>query len=431
MADQQLIVVGSSHKVAPLRLLESLAFTSQEVAAILPDLQQAYALPEVLLLSTCNRTEIYAMSTDVNADVVVLSEWLIQRSQARTQLDPQHIYDFKGDAALDHLMRVICGLDSMMLGETEIAGQVQQALDIAREMNTGRNHLVQTFSAAFRTSKRARNETAINAGTTSVASAAVHLARRVFSDLGRRRVLIVGAGETGSLVARHFTAHAPGALVVANRTRSRAEALAREVGGSVVSFGKWAEVLPTIDIAVCATQSPVPLITKSLVAEAVRPGGARPLLLVDISLPHNIETSVMDVENVYLHDINDLTRIVEKNLSKRAKEIPNVEKIISEEKKNLLSQQATQKVGPFIKDLRRHFEDVRQKEVDRFISKFDEQDRPLAERLTRDLVNKLLHDPMVEIRTLGNQSQANQDRLAWARRLFGLDRISESGDRND
>jgi glutamyl-tRNA reductase len=425
MPPSHLIIVGSSHQTAPLKLLESLSLAPDEVKKLLPEIKSRAGLEEALLLSTCNRTEIFGTAPNPDSSSRELERWLVDISKKRLEIGPENLYVHIGELAAEHLFRLVCGLDSMMLGETEISGQVQDALDLSYDAGTAGSFFTQLFSAAFRTCKRARRETAISEGMTSVASAAVYMARRIFGELDRRSVLVVGAGETGSLVARHFKELRPKEIVVANRTRSKAEALAREVNGRSVSMSDWARILSAVDIVVSATRSPNPIITRKDVEDAVGGRAARMLLLIDISLPNNVEPSVGEIENVFLHDMNDLAGIVKQNLKRRAKEIPAVEAIIHDEKIAFLGSQSSSQVGPLIKELRDSYENLRKSELERFASKLTDEQRSIADRLTRDLVNKLLHKPTVEIRALGERPEADTERLSWAKRLFGLNGDNE------
>lgn len=427
MTDHGLILIGSSHHTAPLDLLESLALSPDETGSVLPELREQVDLDEVILLSTCNRTEVYGLSRDPRESSERLERWLLELSEKRTPIRPENLYARVDRDAVEHLFRVTCGLDSMMLGETEITGQVQRALELAREIGTANSFMTQLLSAAFRACKRARTETGINAGTTSVASAAVHLSRRVFGDLDRRAILVVGAGETGTLLARHFRQHTPRTLYLANRTQARAEALAEDVQGTAIPMEDWVDMLGRVDAVICATHSKQPLVTAEMVRRVARERSSRMLLLVDVSMPRNVERAAGELENVFLYDLYDLKKIVDQNLARRAEEVPAVESIIEAEMNEFFTRQATLEVGPVIRELRQRFEVLRQKEIERFSSRFSEQDRPVAERLTRDLINKLLHWPTLEIRSLAGQAGSDAERLAWARRLFGLDRAEEEG----
>jgi glutamyl-tRNA reductase len=422
MAARELTLIGASHRTAPLDMLGSLALAPDEIARLLPAVREEAGLDEALILGTCNRTEIYGLTADPAAANERLERWLIRLAEPRAEVAPGHLYARSGDDATRHLYRVICGLDSLILGETEIVGQAQRALDLAREAGTAGGFLGQLFAAAFHAGKRSRTETGIGAGTTSVASAAVHLARRVFGDLGRREVLVLGAGETGVLAARHFRQHAPRTLYIANRTPERAAELAREVDGRAIPIDEWVSLLRSVDTVVCATHAKEPLITAPMVREAVRHRGSRMLLLIDLAVTRNIDSAVAGIDNVYRHDLYDMQAIVEQSLARRAREIPAVEAIVDRELAEFIGRRATLEAGPVIRELRERFEELRRQELARFAARFDERYRPVAERLTGDLVNKLLHWPTLELRALAREPDCGGERVAWARRLFGLDR---------
>jgi glutamyl-tRNA reductase len=428
MGEQGLILIGSSHHTAPLDLLESLALTPDEAGELLPALRNDLDLDEVMLLSTCNRTEVYGLTRDPKRTAGLAEDRLIALAGDGSGVRSENLYSRAERDAVEHLFRVTCGLDSLILGETEITGQVQRAFELARRVGTAGSFLTQVSSAAFRACKRARSETRINAGTTSVASAAVHMARRVFGDLGRREVAVVGAGETGTLAARHFRQQTPRTLYLANRTPERAEALAAEVDGTAIPLEDWAALLETVDAVVCATHAKTPLITAEMVRSAIQRRPSRMLLIIDVSLPRNVEQEVGELENVFLYDMYDLRKIVEQNLERRAREVPAVEAIIDSELQEFFGRQATMEVGPVIRDLRQRFEIIRRSEIERFKSRFNEEDLPVAERLTRDMINKLLHWPTLEIRSLARDNGSDAEQLSWARRLFGLDRNDDEGD---
>jgi glutamyl-tRNA reductase len=422
MAGAEPIIVGASHRTAPLDLLGAMAVAPDEVPGLLPELCREAGLEEALILSTCNRTEIHGLTVDPAAAAARLQDWLIRRVSDRAAVEPGHLCARSGDEAVRHLLRVVCGLESMILGEAEIAGQAQRALDLAREAGCARGFLARLYAAAFHAGKRARTETGIGAGTTSVASAAVHLSRRVFGDLDRREVLVLGAGETGVLAARHFRQQAPRTLYIANRTPERAAALAGEVGGTAIPMDEWASLLATVDAVVCATHAREPLLTEPAVRAAARRRGSRMLLLIDLAVTRNIDPAVAGVDNVYLHDLYDLQGIVEQSLARRAREVPAVEAIIERELGGFAGRTATLEAAPVIRELRERFEELRRRELARFAARLDERSRAAADRLTSDLIHKLLHWPTLELRALAREPDGGAEGLALARRLFGLDR---------
>lgn len=423
-----LVFIGASHKTTPLQILESVAFGPDRVLTLLPEIRVRLGLDEVAVLSTCNRTEVYGVSTDPTRSLRAVEQWLLGLSQGPSSIRPENLIRFSGSDVAEHAFRVASGIDSMIVGETQIAGQAEDAFRLAREADTAGPQLRELFAAAHRAQRRVRSETGIGEGSVSMASAAVHLARRVFGKLDKRRILIVGAGDTAALAARHFEKQNPAAMYISNRTFARAEDLARELSAAAIPLDACTSLLGSVDVVLFATRSPEPLATKETVTDAVAPRGSRMLLLIDVSLPRNVDPRVSDIENVFLHDMYDLRQIVEQNLARRAKEIPAAEKILRNELRGFLRHRTAAQAGPLIRDLRERYETVRRAEVERFLRQFREEDRPVVERLTRNLVNKLLHRPMVEIKGLSRDEQTQLERLSWARSLFGLDGIDRNGD---
>ena len=426
---EQLILVGASHKTTPLSILESIALTPDEVCRRLPEIRERAALGEAMLLSTCNRTEVYGTAVDPAAAAVKLEEWLLEIAEREGRLRPDHIVHRWEREVVDHLFHVTCGVDSMMLGETQIMGQIETSLEIAMKAETAGAGLIRLVSAASRVCKRARSETAISAGVVSVASATTYLARRIFGDLSRRTVMIVGTGETGTLAAKHFRNRPLRRLIVTNRTGSRAEELAREVDGEAVPFEERDRYLGESDVAICATHSKELLFTKEGIGNALAGRASRMLLLIDISLPRNIDPAADGVENVFLHDMNDLKQIVDQNLERRSGEIPLVRQIVQKEVDAFFRGRASLGAGPLIRDLRGKFEAIREKELDRSLRKFREEDHEAVRRLTRDLIQKLIHHPVVEMRESAKTPEIFGERISWFRRLFGLDESDEENDK--
>lgn len=430
MIDKTLVLVGSSHRTAPLDLLKDLSLSPAKIREQLPVVKERLGLEEVVILSTCNRTEIYA-SGPQDVDIAgALERWMLEMAPTGSDISPRNLYVNLGEDAAGHLLRTATGLDSMMVGETEIAGQIQDAIDTAREAGTALGFFARLFSSASRAGKRARTETDISAGTTSVASAAVHMAHRIFGDLSRHRALMIGAGETGRLVCRHLAHHGIGKLVVANRSRHAALEVAGEFGGEALALEDRGEALLEADVVVAATHSPEPLITARMVRDVMRRRSSRMLLLVDISMPPNIEASVSSVDNVFLNDMNDLRAMVQRTLDRRSREIPAVEKIVSGELACFAAQQAAMKAGPLIREVRERYEALGAAELERFAARFAQGDREVADRLVGDLINKLLHWPTLELRAMAQDPEVDPQNVAWARRLFGLDRpVNGKGDR--
>jgi glutamyl-tRNA reductase len=416
----ELVVVGLSHRTAPLDLRERMAFTAMEAEESLRAAEETAEISERLLLSTCNRTEFYSLTetTEMGKDLFlqIVRE---RRGIEASELDGS-VYVMNGREMVAHLFRVAASVDSMVLGEAQILGQVHDAFEIARRAGTTGPLMHRLLEAAFRVGKRVRTETEIGSGAVSVSSAAVNLAAKIFSDMPERVALLIGSGETGELAARHLKEQGIGRLLVANRTPERAVALAKELDGEAVSFDDLEGALSHASILVSATASPVPLVRHDMVRRVVSARGNRPLLILDIAVPRDVERSVGDLQNVFLYDIDALQGLVNQNLERRKREIPKVDAIIEHELEQFLRWYGSLDATPVIRELRDRFERIRAEEVERHARKFREEDRAQIDALTRSIVNKLLHEPSVAIRALHKHAGGPVHRLEIVRRLFGL-----------
>jgi glutamyl-tRNA reductase len=416
----EILVCGVDHRTAPLELRETLAFSPEEARAALAGLRGDGVLPEIALLSTCNRTELYAASSDVAAGLDRLRERLGGLKGLDLAPHAAGVHAQSGPAAARHLFRVAAGLDSMVLGEKQILGQVRDAHALAREEGTAGPVLDHLFQTALHAGKRAQAETQIGAGAASVPSAAVALAAKVFGNLEQRRVVVVGAGATAELAARRFAERKPAALVVANRTRERAASLAEAVGGAARPLEELPAVLLEADVVVCATRAPGFVVTAAMVARAMAGRRQRPLVLVDVAVPRDVEPEAGQEENVFLYPIDALRTIVDQSLARRQQEAPRVEVLVAEECGRFLEWLRGLEATPVVRELREHFERVRAEEVKKILSHFHESDRERVERLTKALVNKLLHAPTVRLKARDGEPEAHRERLHAVRELFAL-----------
>jgi glutamyl-tRNA reductase len=351
---------------------------------------------------------------------------LVQRAKGTDLLapGPERYTLADGDAAR-HLLRVAAGLDSMVLGEAEILGQVKDALAAAVAESASGTLLDRLLTTALRAGKRARTETEIGAGTVSVASAAVALAGKVFSDLAECQVLVVGAGETARLAGQHFALRRPAALRVANRTPERAAALAQALGGEAISLDTLSSAVAAADVVVFATSAGRPLLGSETVREALRARRGRPLLLLDLGVPRNVEAGVAALDGVFLHTVDAVRGHVDENLCRRRRAVPRVEAIVEEELATFLDWVRSLEVTPTLRALRERFEEVRAAEVGRHLGRFSKEDAERVESLTRSLVNKLLHTPMTRLKALANGNGEDLRRLDAVRELFDLEAKSE------
>ena len=408
-----LLSVGLSHKQASIEVRERLAIPGDRLPQRLEALRRIPGVREVFLLSTCNRLEIFAAadSREVAAD-------LLETLDAAAA--PLAVCRF-GDAALRHLFRIAASLESMVLGEAQILGQVKEAAAQARSAGTLGPELERAFAGAVGAAKRVRTETEIARGTVSVSSVAVEVARKLLGDLRDRSVLLIGAGEMAELAARELRAQGAKELLVANRTVSRAEQLASAAGGAAVGLGELPRLLERADVVICSTGSAGHLITRELVANAVKSRRFRPLFLVDLSLPRNVEPSANELEGVYVYDLDDLERVAAQNRILRQAQIGSAEAIVEEELRAFVAWTHERRAVPVLARLRAQGEALAKEEAERTLAAalrgLDERQQKSVRAMASAIVNKLLHGPTARLRT-----EAGCGPLAdAAAELFGLD----------
>ena len=416
-----LLLVGMNHRTAGLDLREALAFTRDERLVAYGRLM-AGGCAEALIVTTCNRTEFYVAHLDAaSADACIRD--VVRHLRGADLLAPGALrYAAADTEAGRHLFRVASGLDSMVLGDAQILGQIKEAVALAREAGTVGPLLDRLFDRALRTGKRARAETSVSGGIVSVASAAVELLRTELTSLGGRRVLVVGAGEAARLVARQLAQARPACILIANRTREAAEELAASIGGQALALSDVAGALGGVDAVVSATRAPRFVVTATDVATAMRQPAIQRLVLIDLAVPRDIDPAAAQIPGVALHAIDAIQRVVDATLSRRIAEIPRVERLVDDELARFDTWRRSRAVTPLVRELRAHFEQVRIEEVSRLLKHAPADERARAERLTQALVNRLLHGPTVSIKDADPASDAGQSRLHAARDLFALGR---------
>lgn len=328
-----LIAIGINHKTAPVALREQVAFNADSLVDALLSLKQGDKAKEAVIVSTCNRTEIYALS-EQSGDVSTadeLKQWLAEFHALSTSSIEQHSYTYFDDKAVQHMMRVASGLDSMVLGEPQILGQVKQAFNDAKHTGVIGNGLERLFQYTFAVAKRVRTETEIGSNAVSVAFASVQLARHIFSKLENQTVLLVGAGETIELVAQHLQEQGVSNLMVANRTLARAEGLSKKLGARAITLAQLPSHLAEADIVISSTASQLPLIGKGMVEQALKARKNRPVFMVDLAVPRDIEAEVSELDNAYLYTVDDLQQIVEQNIASRQSAAETAEHMVLEQ----------------------------------------------------------------------------------------------------
>jgi glutamyl-tRNA reductase len=416
-----LLVVGMNHRTASLAERESLALAPDAADGVLAEALRRDPIREALVISTCNRTEFYLAAEDPDGASAALRA-AVECIKGADLLPPgPSIYRLDDAAAIRHAFRVACGLDSMVLGEAQILSQLKDAYTTAREAGAAGPMLDRLFESAFRAGKRARAETSIGAGVVSIASAACELARQGLRSLDARRVVVVGAGETSRLAAKHLARHCPGGVTVVNRTFARAEALASELGLAAQPFERLTEAVAAADLVVTATTAPTAVLGVTQVRDAMATRPDRPLLIIDLAMPRDVEPEVASVGDVTLHPIDAIQTVVDRTLATRASEVPRVETIVDEEAAKYEAWRRGFEASPIVRDLRDHFERMRSEEMNRQLANVSAEERARAERLTKALVNRLLHLPTVRLKDADPASDEGVWRLRAARELFALD----------
>ena len=415
------IVLGVSHHGAPLDVRERLAFRGPEVLPALARLRERAGAREGVLLSTCNRTELYLVD---GAQDVVAEGWAMLAERLGGDASA-YGYVRRDREAAAHLFRVTSGMDSMVVGEAQILGQVKESFELGQGAGAVRGSLTRVCAAAFGCAKRVRTETAIGRAATSMASAAVALATKVFDALSEKTALVVGAGEMGELAARHLKQAKVGRLIITNRTLARAEALAAEVGGVARPFEELSALLKEADVVVCSTASPVPLFTKENVGAVGRARRFRPMFMVDLAVPRDISQDVAELEWVTAYDVDDIQKFVAENEAARAEEAQKAGVLVIQEVSRFMRDRAVRDGLPVLARLRQRAEQIARAEVERTLAAMGDgltdKQRKSIEAMGRAIVNKLLHEPTARLRSVGTGAEHESNRLAGAAaELFGL-----------
>jgi glutamyl-tRNA reductase len=424
----ELLALGVSHKTAPLDLRERLALTEGRAAGALRELTEVAGIHEAAAISTCNRTELYLVVSDpVEAESTALGVLTRQAEIRPTEL-LGHLYSLRSGEAARHLFRVTAGLDSMILGEAEIQGQVKRAYELALvEGGTG-PILNRLFRGALAAGGRAREETGISEKNVSVPSVAVELARRTLGDLSERRVLVVGAGETAELLARALVARGVSTVFVANRHYDRAIGLAQRFHGNAVRFEDLPEQLQQADIVVSATNSPHHIVERDELEHVMEARGGRPLLLVDIAVPRDVEPACREVPGVSLTDIDDVQQIVERNASGREAEARRAERVLDVEQDRFERWLAALEVVPTIAALRERADEVVRRVLEenegRWEESLGEADRERLSAMAKAIASRLLHEPTLRMKRSAGGDEAYLY-VSALRELFGLDAETE------
>jgi len=416
-------ITGVNHKTAPVEVRERLNFTADSLPAALAALRRRDGIREGLILSTCNRVEITAVAED-GADLNHLAEEFLAETRG---IDPDwiapYLYRYDDEKAIRHLFRVAASLDSMVVGEPQILGQLKAAFAVAKAEGAVTGVLEAILTRAFRVAKRVRSETSIGESAVSVSFVAVELARQIFGSLNDKTVMIIGTGKMSELAARHLRRAGAARILVANRTRERAVEMAKLFDGTVVDYDRFLDSLPEVDILIASSGAPHYIVKKQDVRRAVEARRNRPVFLIDIAVPRNIEPAVNELDNVFLYDIDDFQDVVDENLRGRLKEAEEAEGIVEEEVRGMVARLKIREVAPTIVSLQQQLEEIRAGELERCQAKLaslSPEQREAVEALTRGLINKIAHGPISELRRQASEPNGVEC-IEIIRRVFRLD----------
>lgn len=412
-----LLAFGINHTTAPLALRERVAFAPENLQSAMQEACAQAGLTEVAILSTCNRTEIYAAS---EGDAKAIQQWLVDHTAIEAVDLANSYYCYQDQEAVRHMMKVAGGLDSLVLGEPQILGQMKSAFAVAKEAGTLGAELHTTFQQVFNIAKRVRTETAIGENPVSVAYAAVSLAQQIFSNLKQDTALLIGAGETIELVARHLAEQGIKHIIVANRTLDRAQRLAREFNGEAILLADIPEQLHRADIVISSTASQLPLLGKGAVESALKKRKHKPMFMLDIAVPRDIEEQVGELDDVYLYTVDDLHAVIDENKKSRVAAADQAEEIINQGVELFLRQQRSLNAVETVKAYRNKAEQMRDLELQKALRSLQTGANPeqVLQQFARNLTNKLIHSPTTVLKEASASSRHHV--IQVAQELFAL-----------
>ncbi|MGE5363529.1 MAG: glutamyl-tRNA reductase [Bacteroidota bacterium] len=417
-----LLAISINHRTASIELREKVHLSHDEVESFTREMVSSL-FSEAFVISTCNRTELYGIPVDPATGFGAMQNFLLERKKI-PQMSGKHFENFFSCSAVNHLFRVSSGIDSQLVGDNQILGQLKEAFRISEETGAAGFLMKRLFDAASRTGKRVKTETIISDGAITVSYAAVQLTEKIFHNLAKKCALVIGAGETAEIAAKHLSEKGIGALTISNRTYSKASALAAKLGCSSLAFERLKEELYRFDIIISATGAPHVILTADDIRGTLKKRNGVSTCIIDIAVPRDVESSVSLLNNVFYHDLDSLKIIVDQNLKKRDQEIPRAKEIIEEEMVGFFNWYNSLEAAPLIKSLRDYFEKVRTEELEKQRHRFSEEDFEKLEILTSRIINKLLHQPTVELKKLsGNSGDSGEimHKVDLLRSLFKLD----------
>ncbi len=415
-----LLAFGINHKTAPVDIREKVAFAPERLTQALQGLVTVPKIQEAAILSTCNRTELYCASNQASANIVQVTDWFSNYHRLESGQIVPYVYKHPDNEAVRHLLRVASGLDSLVLGEPQILGQVKTAYRAAEEAGTLGSVLNRLCQHTFKVAKQVRTDTAIGSSPVSVAFAAVSLAKQIFSTFDKHTALLIGAGETIELTARHLKEKGIGRIIIANRTIERAMTLAQEVGGYAIPLNDISEHLADADIVIASTGSQLPILGKGTVERAIKKRKHKPILMVDIAVPRDIEPEVKDLADIYLYTVDDLQEIIEEGLKGRREAAAQAEDIIDSQVTTFMGWMQAQNISTVIRHYRETLEQIKQDELNKVLLQLHNGGNPeeIIKRLAHNLTNKLAHTPTSVMRQAGMEGR--KEVIRAAQEIFDL-----------
>lgn len=413
-----LLAIGINYNTAPIAVRERLAFSPEMLDVTLKNLRNVQDISEVAILSTCNRTEFYCQIHNDGQKPII--DWISNNKSIQPSEFTPYLYSYKDSQSIRHMFRVACGLDSMILGEPQILGQMKTAYHAAYQAGTLGRNLSKLFQHTFSAAKKVRTDTAIGSSPVSVAFAAVQLAQQIFDNLSDQTALLIGAGETIELTARHLFQHGIGRLIIANRTYDKAHALAMQFNGYAIALSELPNHLAEADIVVSSTSSQLPILGKGRVESAIKKRKHKPMFMVDLAVPRDIEAEVGQLPDVYLYTVDDLQNTVNRNMDSRRQAVEQAEEIIDAQVEHFLAWLRSQGAQETIRDFRIQAESTRDEALQKAMAQLNNgvAAEEVLQRLAYALTNKLIHTPCAQLRDAG--ANERHDLVAASREIFKL-----------
>jgi glutamyl-tRNA reductase len=398
----QLAVVGLNHNTATIEIRESMAVSDEQLEDRYRNIFNNDRIYEAMILSTCNRVEYYIVTDDFLCDVQTVLEIVSEESGISYEDLKKYTYIYCGEEAITHLFKVASGLDSLVLGEPQIFGQVKDSFNKAKEYGQTNNYLKKLEEATIKIAKKVRTHTGIGENPVSVSYAAVELASKIFGNFKKNKALIIGAGEMCELAAKHLSTTNIEKIFVTNRTLEKSEKLAHEINGEAIEFDKFIDILDQIDIVISSTGAPDYIVTYEQIKNIMQNRKYKPMFFIDIAVPRDIEPKVNDIENIYVYDIDDLKSVIEANKKEREKEAQKALEMIEDATDSFLKWMESLKIVPVIKSMRKSFEEIKEFELERFCKKMNinGEDKEQMDKLLISYMNKLLHTPVTNLKNL-------------------------------